>query len=133
MEAVCCELKYSRAGGALVLAAACATAAMVAALPVGIGWRLAALVWIAAHAWRAVRALRAVRRLGLGRDGAIQVETRDGRILRGLVRPGGCVAPWMVVVRWRPEGRRIDRTLLLLPGMADARAMRNIRVILRWG
>jgi len=132
MEAVCCELKYSRAGRALVLAAACATAAMVAALPVGVGWRLAALAWIAAHAWRAVRALRAVRRLSLGRDGAIQVGMRDGRALRGLVRPGGFAAPWMVIVRWRPEGRRLDRTLVLLPGMAERRAMRNIRVILRW-
>jgi hypothetical protein len=37
-----------------------------------------------------------------------------------------------VIVRWRPEGRRIDRTFLLLPGMAEARTMRNIRVILRW-
>jgi hypothetical protein len=132
MEAVCCELKYSRAGTALVVAAACATAAMVAALPVAAGWRLAALAWIAGHAWRAARALRAARLLLLGRDGAIRVGTRDGRTLRGLVRPGGFVAPWMVVVRWRPEGRRIDRTLLLLPGMVDARAMRNIRVILRW-
>jgi hypothetical protein len=132
MDAVCCQLKYSRAGGALVLAAACATGAMAAMLPVAVGWRLAALAWIAGHCWRAVRSLRAVRHLSLGRDGAIQVGTRDGRTLRGLIRPGGFVAPWMVIVRWCPEGRRIDRTLLLLPGMADARTMRNIRVMLRW-
>jgi hypothetical protein len=132
MEAVYCELKYSRAGRALVVAAACATAAMAVALPVGVGWRLAALAWIAAHGWRAVRVLRAARRLSLGRDGAIQVETRDGRTLRGLIRPGSFVARWMVIVRWRPEGRRIDHTLLLLPGMADAGRMRKIRVILRW-
>ena len=52
---------------------------------------------------------------------------------RSAVRPGSFVAPWLTVVRWRPAGGRLDRTLVLLPDAAGSREMRNIRVILRWG
>lgn len=133
MEAICCDIKYSRAGRALVAALACSTAGLAAFLPVAAGWRVAAIAWALLHAVRAWRSLGAARRLTVARDGGVRVEWRDGSVLEGAVRPGCFVAPWLTVVRWRPAGGRGDRTLLLLPGMAAACEMRNIRVILRWG
>ena len=133
MEAVRCDIKYSRAGRALVVALACTTVGLATALPIAPGWRLAAAAWVVLHAVRAWRSLGGACRLWLARDGNVRVEWRDGTALEGRVRPGSFVAPWLTIVRWRPAGRRWDRTLLLLPGMAGSREMRNIRVILRWG
>jgi hypothetical protein len=133
VETVRCEIKYSRAGRALVVALSCTTMGLAAALPVALGWRLAAIAWVAIHMVLAWRALGAVARLRLGRDGALRMQMRHGTVLEGNVRPGSFVAPWLTVVRWRPAGRRWDRTVVLLPGMASALEMRNIRVILRWG
>jgi hypothetical protein len=133
VETVRCEIKYSRAGRTLVFALSCTTMGLAAALPVALGWRLAAVAWVVLHAIRAWRALGAAVRLSVARDGNIRVEVRDGTALEGNTRPGSFVAPWLTIVRWRPAGRRLDRTLLLLPGMAAPDEMRNIRVILRWG
>jgi len=133
MEAICCVIKYSRAGRALVIALSCTTVGLAAALQVPLGWRAAAIVWVALHAVRAWRALGAAGRLRLARDGAVRVQMRDGTALEGTVRPGSFAAPWLTIVRWRPAGQRRDRTFVLLPDMAAAGEMRNIRVILRWG
>jgi len=65
-------------------------------------------------------------------SGEVALQARDGEWLRGELRDGSFVAPWLTIVRWRPEGGRMDRTVLLLPGMADAGTLRKIRVILRW-
>ncbi len=59
MEAVRCEIKYSRAGRALVIALSCTTVGLAAALPVALGWRLAAIAWVVLHALRAWKALGA--------------------------------------------------------------------------
>jgi hypothetical protein len=133
VEAVGCEIKYSRAGRALVAALSCTTMGLAAALPVPLGWRLAAMAWVALHAVRAWRSLGIPAWLRIARDGSIRVENRDGTALQGNIRPGSFAAPWLTIVRWRPAGRRLDRTLLLLPGMATPAELRNIRVILRWG
>ncbi len=132
MEAILCEIKYSRVANALVVALSCATAGLAVALPVGWGWKAAAVAWVAVHALRARYSLAVPARLRLARDGSIRVELRDGTALEGKVRPGSFAAPWLTIVRWRPAGRRWDRTLVLLPGMAATAELRNIRVILRW-
>ncbi|HSN20244.1 MAG TPA: protein YgfX [Usitatibacter sp.] len=132
MECVRCELQYSRLAAGSILAAALATALVAAMLPIAAPWRLAALAAIAAAALRAWRRIRAVRAVQLHRDGAIELVLRDGRSGQGRVRPGSFVAPWLVLVRWRPEGARFDRTLALLPDMAGREALRKVRVILRW-
>jgi len=60
------------------------------------------------------------------------VRSAAGEWQPGELRGDCFVAPWLVIVRWRPEGARRDRTLLVLPGMASREALRKIRVILRW-
>ena len=56
----------------------------------------------------------------------------EGGWRTGQVRDGSFVMPWLTIIRWRPEGKRLDRTLLLLPDMANAQDLRKIRVFLRW-
>jgi hypothetical protein len=73
-----------------------------------------------------------VRFLAVRREGEVRVGFRNGRVLEGRVRPGSFVAPWLTLVRWRPHGARFDRTVVLFPGIAEAQALRKLRVILRW-
>ncbi len=133
MESVRCELQYSRAALAFVGVAAAATAALAATLALPAGARLALVAAVLAEALRAGLALAAPRGVRVDVDGGFAVAGRDGRWREGRVRAGGFVAPWLTIVRWRPDGARRDRTVLLVAGMADADALRKIRVILRWG
>jgi hypothetical protein len=96
----------------------------------------AALGLAAAHALRreALRRGRgAVRRLVVDLAGRVEVVSGDGARVTGQVVPGSFVAPWLVVVRWRPEGRRFTRPVLVPPDAVDGDAFRRLRVLLRWG
>lgn len=131
MEAVECELKYSGVGVALLLLVAGATVAVVLATPMGPLLRASLLAYVAAVAARACRCLLAPRALRIDHERRIEVVDARGR-RPGTVRDGSFVMPWLTIVRWRPDGGRGDRALILLPGMASAANMRKIRVILRW-
>ena len=131
METVACELKYSGAGIAFLLAAVAASLGLVLALPLSGFLRTALMTYVMAQAARACRRLLAARALRLRLGGDIQVQDDRGRWTEGRVRDGSFVLPWLTIVRWRPAGARFDRTLALLPGMARAEDLRNIRVILR--
>lgn len=132
METVYCELKYSGLGIAFLLVAAGCTIALALALPWAIPWRMLLVGWIGGGSFVACRALAAVRSLRLDRSGVIVLVRRNGSSVSGTVRDGSFVAPWLTILRWRPQGGRWDRSLVLLPDAADAEAMRKIRVILRW-
>jgi len=131
------RLGPSRRVGACVAAAAFATIAMLVATPGPDGARLLAATWVACAALEAVhtrallRGRRAVRELRL-RGTAIEVRDGLGRWRSGAIRPGSFVAPWLTIVRWRPEGARFDRSVPVLPGMAPAEDLRRLRVVLRW-
>ena len=132
MGAVGCELKYSGVAFAALLLAAAGTLALLLALPLAADLRVAAMAYVFLQSARACRQLLAVR--GLRLDVARKIEVLDvaGRWQPGELRDGSFVLPWLTVVRWRPAGARIDRTVLLLPGMASAESLRKIRVILRF-
>jgi hypothetical protein len=132
IEAVACELQYSGVGVGALLAATAATLALVLALPVSALLRASLLLYVFASSARACRAILAPRGLRLRRSGEIQVREGD-RWTEGTVRDGSFVMPWLTIVRWRPEGARRDRALLLLPGMAPPDELRKIRIFLRWG
>ena len=133
MEAVACELKYSGVALAALLAATAATLGLAVVLPLAVPLRAAVVAYVLAQAARACRELLAPRALRLHLEGDIHVLHGRDRWLEGRVRPGSFVLPWLTVVRWRPHGRRFDRSLVLLPGMADGEDLRKIRVILRCG
>jgi hypothetical protein len=135
---VVCRFQYSGRALALVAALALATLALLAFVPAPPLPRLAAGGWVACMALAAARRLphgpigRGPRAIALRASGEVAVRSAAGEWQTGELRAGCFVAPWLTIVRWRPLGARHDRTLLILPGMAPAEALRKIRVILRW-
>lgn len=132
METVACELKYSGVAFAFLLAATAWTVGLVLATPWPPWLRAAILAYVASQAARACRVLLAPTAIRLRHSRDIQLRSADGAWEEGTVRDGSFVLPWLTIIRWRPAGARLDRTLLLLPGMAPAEELRKIRVILRF-
>lgn len=133
MEAVDCELKYSGAAVGLLLAACAASVILAFVLPLGGALRAAVVLYVLAHGLRACRSLTEVTALRLAVGAHVAVRGVDGAWLEGTVSAGGLALPALTVLRWRPAGEGMDRTLLLLPGMASREALRRIRVILLHG
>lgn len=131
------RIHASHAAGAWIALAAASTIGLAALTPAPLAARIAAATWLACAALEAIhsRALlrgpRAARALRI-EAGAVQVEDGDGHIRNGTIRPGSFVAPWLTVIRWRPEGSRWDRTVPLLPGMLEPESFRRLRVLLRF-
>lgn len=138
MASVVCRFQYSGRPLVLVAALALATLALLAIGPGPPVLRALAAAWTGGTAIAAARRFplvaggRGPRAMALRASGEVALLSAAGEWQGGTLRDGCFVAPWLVIVRWRPEGARRDRTLLLLPGMAPAGAMRKIRVILRW-
>jgi len=143
------ELKYSEAALAVALlpsrvaswflgAMAVATLVLIAATPGMMSVRILAVTWVSCSALEAIhrvalrRGGRGVRAIRLRQSGEIAVCMASGAWRRGVVRNGSFVAPWLTIVRWRPEGARWDRTILVLPDMLGEDAFRALRVLLRW-
>jgi hypothetical protein len=135
---VVCRFQYSGRAIALVAALALATLALLALVPAAPLARTLAGAWVVCLALAAARRLphgpigRGPRAIALRASGEVAVRSAAGEWRLGELRAGCFVAPWLIIVRWRPQGERHDRTLLILPGMAQAEALRKIRVILRW-
>ena len=132
------QLRVSRSAVAVVavLGMACLAVAFFSGGP------LAARVLAAT--WAACLALEAVHRIALhrGRAGATRIVLRPPRDIQvldgagawraGAIADGCFVAPWLTIVRWRPAGAWIDRTIVVLPDMVSAEDFRRLRVLLRW-
>jgi hypothetical protein len=127
-ERVESTLGRPRLARGFVGAAALATMALACALPLVPELRALAAAWAAVAALHVLSGMRGTRQLVLDRTGAIRVDGVEGR-----VREGSFVAPWLVVVRWRPDGAWRDRSLLVAPDMLGAGEFRRLRVLLRWG
>jgi hypothetical protein len=126
-ERVEAVLARSRLVEGFVAFSSLATAVLVAALPLAVELRAAGLAWIGAGAIAALRRARAAGALRVEADGSVEVGG-----VAGTLRDGSFVAPWLVVVRWRPAGAWIDRTLLVAPDMLGAEDFRALRVLLWW-
>ena len=113
---------------AFIAVGSIATAVLVAWLPVELELRAVGLAWIALTSLRALRRVRPGVRLRLECGGALEAGA-----LAGHVRPGSFVAPWLAIVRWRPDGAWWDRTLLVAPDMLGAEDFRRLRVLLKFG
>ena len=129
----------SRLAAAALIGACAATLGVIFATPVGAvaqGVLALALVIgmlrsLVAIAWRTGG--RGVSALALHRSRALGVRDARGCWRSGVVQDGSFVAPWLTIVRWRPEGARFDRTFVVLPDMVNAEDFRRLRVLLRWG
>ena len=132
MEEVCCDFKYSGVARVFLASAVAGTLALVALAPFPWEARVLAGAWVLALALHSHRVLTRPRGLRLDSTRAIAVLGPGGEWRSGTVRDGSFVAPWLAIVRWRPEGARFDRTLPILPDMVSPESMRRIRIILRW-
>ena len=83
------------------------------------------------HAWHEGR--EAVQRFAVDLSGRIDVAFASGPPCSGRVAPGSFVAPWLIVLRWKPDGAWLTRAIVLLPDMAGRQDLRRLRVLLRWG
>jgi hypothetical protein len=133
MEPVVCELKYSGAVWLFLAPAAIATLAIVAGLPWSLPLRGSIALAVCGLTVRSASRVRTVRALRLESDAGLTLTLRDGTVVHGDLRDGSFVAHWLTLVRWRPPGAWFDRTVLLVPGMAQERALRRLRVRLRLG
>lgn len=125
-EAVEVFLARSRIAAAFAAGGALATVALVAAMPLPVRVRILLATAVACLAIHALGAAWRPRRARLDCDGAAEIDGVAGRL-----RDGAFVSPWLTVIRWRPAGARIDRTVLVLPDMLPAAAFRHLRVLLR--
>lgn len=149
MGAALLECKYSEAGVEVALRPSrvatmglavmlVATLAVVAMIPGSAVLKFVVATCVACMALEAIhtigmqRGRRAVRAILLRRSGEIEVEMASGEWQAGIVLDGSFVAPWLTVVRWRPEGARLDRSVLILPDMLAVEGFRALRVLLRW-
>ncbi len=142
------ELKYSEAALEVALvpsrvAAMClasmvlATLIVIAVTPGSTALRILAATWIACGGLEALHTVAlhrgsGVRTIHLRRSGEIEVLTGKGGHRSGALRDGSFVAPWLTIIRWRPEDARFDRAILLMPDMLPADDFRRMRVMLRW-
>jgi len=137
-DAIELRLVPSRIAALGLLLAGAGTLAVLHPLPLASVWHWAAAAAVVGLTGEALvtvaarRGPRGVSWLRLDRWGALSVRT-GGQFRAGIVQPRSFVAPWLTVVRWRPEGARFDRTFVVLPDMADADAFRRMRVLLKWG
>jgi toxin CptA len=129
--AVRVRLARSRIAGAFLLVAVMATLALIVVMPLHAAARILMGTWVVCCAIEALARIRGVRRVSLARSGEISVEIA-GAWRDGVVRDGSFVAPWLTIVRWRPDGARFDRTILIVPDMAAREDLRALRVLLRW-
>ena len=88
-----------------------------------------------------VRALRldacregpgAIVRIAVDLAERVEARLHDGAVVARRLRDGCFVAPWLTIVRWRPDGARFTRTILVAPDAVDAEAYRRLRILLRW-
>ena len=119
--------------------AACA-AALVATLAADLPAPVQAVVAAGVIA-AAIRAARrqawqegkgAVRRFAVDLSGRVEAELADGRRVDGRLAGESFVAPWLAIVRWRPDGARFPRTLAIAPDAVDGADFRRLRILLRW-
>ena len=137
-EAVEASVASSPLAGCVLGVFGALTLLVMTLMPMGSWLRVVLGVAVAlacAEAIRVVALHRGARgvcwfRVGIG--GSVEVRNAAGHGRSGVLRAGSFVAPWLTVVRWRPDRAWFDRTFVLLPGMVDGESFRRLRVLLRW-
>ena len=131
-------LSPSRVAGAGIGVLAAVTIALTLATPLE-PWLQAVLV-AALVAWAGAafqvaalhRGRHAVAEIRVAPDLMLVACMGDGHLVAGYVRAATYIGPWMTTVVWRPDGRRVSRTILVLPDMLPAEDFRRLRVMLRY-
>lgn len=74
---------------------------------------------------------RDVVALKLGAGGRLSIAHSDGSFIEADVHPQTTVFPWLVVLRYRAGGRRIE-SLTVPQAAMDVEAHRQLRLWLKW-
>jgi toxin CptA len=74
---------------------------------------------------------KAVTGLTLKEGARCELTLRDGETLTGTIDPSTFVAPLLIVINVRPDGRGRRRAAILMPDSAPAQELRRVRVWLR--
>jgi len=118
--------------GAIHALAACAAFAalpLVPALICATGVALSAGVQVGRSLqWRR----DSVRELKLRPDGGVAWRVGDGTWHTAPEVSGGTLAPWLMVIGLKEDGRRLQ-PLLVLPDSLDGDQLRELRIWVRWG
>jgi hypothetical protein len=130
--------KPSRIAGAGLGVLAAATIALTMAMPLE-PWLQAVLVAAVAtwaggsfHVAALQRGRHAVTEIRVAPDLMLVACMGDGHLVAGYVRAATYVGAWITTIVWRPDGRRISRTIVVLPDMLPAEDFRRLRVMLRY-
>jgi hypothetical protein len=131
-------LKPSRIAGAALGVLAAATIALTLAMPLE-PW-LQALLVAAVATWAGGsfqvdalhRGRQAVTEIRVAPDLMLVACMSDGHLVAGYVRAATHVGARITTIVWRPDGRRISRTIIVLPDMLSAEDFRRLRVMLRY-
>lgn len=127
-----------RLATALVLAHGSAVAA-VASLPLDLSASLLLiLVFLVNGIYLVMRHARlglpgSVVNLETNEDGTWVLRERGGRERKAALLGECYVSSRLAVIRCRPAGRRLARSIVILPDAVDPEAFRRLRVWLRWG
>ena len=131
-------LAPSRIAGAGIGVLAAATIALTLILPLESGLQAVLVAAVATwaggsfHVAALHRGRRAVTEIRVAPDLMLVACMGDGQLVAGYVRAATCVGPWITTIVWRPDGRRVSRTILVLPDMLPAEDFRRLRVMLRY-
>lgn len=139
MKPLAVPLRPSRLLGLVLAGASLGACGLILLLPVAV-WQqavvVAAIVAGVGHAfWRHVwlRAPQSVNALEVNAKGELHCRTSAGDWQPARVLGSSTVTAWLVVLNLKFEGRWLARHVVVLPDMADADALRRLRVWLRWG
>lgn len=131
------EIRPSRQLALLLMAGhAAALFAVLSALPARADMMLAPVLlfslgyFLLRDAW--LRLAESCVVLEIAPEGIILVR-RDGERLPCMLRSGSVVTPWLTVLNLLPQGTRLGRGIILLPGSLEKESYRRLRVWLRWG
>ncbi|MGB0128237.1 MAG: hypothetical protein WBP72_11420 [Rhodocyclaceae bacterium] len=70
--------------------------------------------------------------LELGPSGTLQVLQKDGGRLGVVVAPDSTIFPFFVVLRFRANGERLCRSIVISQDSTSTDALRRLRVWLKW-
>ncbi|MBI2311386.1 MAG: hypothetical protein HYU77_02655 [Betaproteobacteria bacterium] len=71
--------------------------------------------------------------LEMNQDGTWFLHERGGRKRMAVLLDECHASPHLAVIRFRPAGRRLARSIVILPDAVDPEAFRRLRIWLRWG
>ena len=96
----------------------------------GVGVVLSGLHAITLYAWQLRKT--SIAGIELTDDCRLRVRNLAGQWLDAEIHPSSFVTPYLAVLNYCVEGRRVLSHLLIVPDRVDADGFRRLRVWLRW-